>query len=297
MSWIILCSLVPVWADDAQDKPAVSVKGQAGRVAAPEDDDRSQIKRWHALYQRRAEALSVVEHFDDKKLLLKLKPEALQAFSNSVRPDQVHGTVHLWTHEGRPRVIGSVWSALDQKNRSQRNLCYEFHSLAESPITARINDNLEWNPKDPGIEWILIDDMDKPAMTRPLRLAQMRRLMVQIHGEINTGESELRLLTQPIYRYPEEIKGVIDGAVFSFVVGTDPEIFVLLEVQKKPESSQPTWSMAPIRFTGAGISLKRNEKTLWHRDVWKEFARDKIYDFLYGVEHLDAVLPAGKSDQ
>ena len=261
-------------------------------LAAAETDDAIQIKRWQALYRKRAEALEVAEQRKEGPQKLTLVRNPLQALSNSVRPDQVHGTVHLWTADGRPRMIGSVWSALDQNNRAQRNLCYEFHSLSEFPLTASLNNNVLWRPKDAGIEWLSIKDSPVPAKTRPLRLTQMRQQMAEIRAELDTQESELRLLPQPVYRYPENMDGVIDGAIFSYVMGTDPEVFVLLEVRMPTVGTEPTWLLAPVRFTGSGITLKRGDMVLWKSPVWENFARDKIYDFLYGVEHLEAEQPA-----
>lgn len=266
--------------------------GAAVRESISAEEDVAQlIKRWHALYQNRAEALAPVEKSQEGENKLKLVPTALQAFSNSVRPDDMHGTVHLWTLNGRPRMIGSVWSAFDQKNRAQRNLCYEFYNLSESPLDVRVNDNVSWTPKEGGIEWIALKDADTPAKSRPLRLAQMRRLMADVRAEIDTGESDLRLLSQPIYRYPEGVLDVVDGAIFSFVMGTDPEIFVQLEARVEKADAEPTWFLAPARFTGSGILLKRHETIIWQRGVWENFARDKVYDFLYGIEHLNAVNP------
>jgi len=261
------------------------------RSFAADDELAQRIKRWHTLYQNRAETLAPVEKKKDEEIKLTLVATPLQSFSNSVRPDDMHGTVHLWTLNGRPQMIGSVWSAFDQKNRAQRNLCYEFYNLSEWPLDVRVTDNASWTPKEGGIEWIALKDADPPAKSRPLRLAQMRRLMAEVRGEIDTGESELRMLSQPIYRYPETVPDVVDGAIFSFVMGTDPEIFVQLEARIEKVDAQPTWSLAPIRFTGSGILLKRHETIIWQRGVWENFSRDKVYDFLYGVEHLNAVDP------
>lgn len=263
------------------------------RTAVPDDDDTSRIKRWHALYQQRAEALVVTEKQEFNTLKLTLFPKSIQAYSNSVRPDGVHGTIHIWVNEGRPRMIAGIWSALDEKVRTQRNLCYEFHSLSESPLSATLENNLAWAPNEAGVDWIRLKEMSVPAKSRPLRLAQMRQQMSDLRGEVQSGESELRLLTQPIYRYPETVRGAIDGAIFSFVMGTDPEIFVVMEARVDQPDNEPKWFMAPIRFTGSGLKLMRGDTIIWQRPVWEIFARDKIYDFLYGVEHLDAELPAG----
>jgi hypothetical protein len=61
------------------------------------------------------------------------------------------------------------------------------------------------------------------------------------------GESyQLRLLTQPLVRYEPEGKQVLDGALFSFSLGTDPEVILLLEARAVKEGFQ--WHYACARF-------------------------------------------------
>ena len=45
------------------------------------------------------------------------------------------------------------------------------------------------------------------------------------------GWSELRLLPTPIARYGEPGTKLLDGALFAFVLGTDPEVFLFLEAR------------------------------------------------------------------
>jgi len=259
--------------------------------AQPDDkpvDDAQQMKRWRTFYQQRAEEFEVLAGDDERKLELRADP--LQAYSNPVRSAAQHGTIHLWTSGGRPQLIGSVWSAIDQKEKDMRNVCYEFHSLSEQPLTVKLKGKKLWHPTKPGLEWQPLTDVPAPAATRPARLAQMRRMLADMRATIDTKESELRLLTQPVYRYEKPTDEALDGAIFSFVMGTDPELFVLLEARKSKEKDHE-WQFAPVRFTGGGLSLKRGDKVLWDSAPWEDYQRDKVYDFLFGVEKLPAVWP------
>ena len=49
-------------------------------------------------------------------------------------------------------------------------------------------------------------------------------------------EQALRLLPKPLYRYerPDGPTSSSDGALFAFVLGTDPEVFLLLEAADRP---------------------------------------------------------------
>ena len=83
------------------------------------------------------------------------------------------------------------------------------------------------------------------------------------HMSINNGTEELRLLTQPIYRYSGESKTVIDGAIFAYVttIGTDPEVLLLLECHK--DGDKLKWVYAPVRFTHRELWLNLDETEVW----------------------------------
>jgi hypothetical protein len=45
-------------------------------------------------------------------------------------------------------------------------------------------------------------------------------------------DQELRLLSQPLYRYESTLPEVVDGALFTFVTGTDPELMLVIEARR-----------------------------------------------------------------
>jgi len=121
------------------------------------------------------------------------------------------------------------------------------------------------------------------AKTRPARLAQMRNVASEFTGQIGGADKkreELRLLRQPIYRYPETMDR--DGAIFVFAQATDPEILLLLETD--PKASDSTWNFAVARMTAIACSLSRNEKEVFSV-VWCNPTTDEshIYRTLHRV--------------
>jgi hypothetical protein len=254
-------------------------------------DEEQRIRRWRDLYSARAVAMTVEEMATPPTTPM-LRPEPVLTFTNPVRPDALHGAAYVWTDRGVPRLIAAVWSAEDQKQRSQRNLCYEFFSLSEHPLEVHIdNSPVVWRPQKGGLEWIDLEGAPPPAGTRALRLTQMRRLAAGWEAMGHPGEAELRLLPQPVYRYPEDAPGAVDGAIFAFVMGTDPELFVLLEAVPGEAPKTARWRIAPARFTGSPLTLKRESTVLWSDPTWEDFNRERVYDFLYGIERLDGELP------
>lgn len=105
----------------------------------------------------------------------------------------------------------------------------------------------QWETEQPGVVWADVPDAPEPAATAPLRLVQMRRIAGQHAARLtsnvgNEKPGDLRLLTKPLYRYPADVTGAIDGGLFAFVQGTDPEVLLLLEAVQSTDG--PRWRMA-----------------------------------------------------
>jgi hypothetical protein len=177
--------------------------------------------------------------------------------------------VFVWTHKGRPEVIGCILSG--PGNDAQRLLFHEFHLLAEKPIApTQLLTPHTWEPKD-GVALRPVKDAPPPAKTAAARLTQMRQLSREFtaHMEAN-GEWALRLLPQPLLRFGDDNGDVIDGSLFAWVwpKGTDPELILLLECRKT--DTGPAWHFTPIRFSNRPLWLKRGGEEVWRVDTHRE---------------------------
>ena len=80
----------------------------------------------------------------------------------------------------------------------------------------------------------------------------------------------LRLLTKPLYRY-EATGDLIDGALFGFVLATDPEALLMIEAYKTADGAQWRYAFhAPMTVYGLVARLDGTE--VWNRPenrVWK----------------------------
>jgi hypothetical protein len=105
------------------------------------------------------------------------------------------------------------------------------------------------------------------------------------------NDVELRLLPQPIHRYAAPKRGIIIGAMFALVQGTDPEIFLLIEARGKDIASA-RWQFAATRMTGVAVWLRYQDKDVWseeaiawkaiynHEHAYTSFMFKEIPDFL-----------------
>lgn len=220
-------------------------------------------EKWQAVYLEIAQSLDM--RAGEKKLALYEQP--LLFYTNPVRTNDQHGSMFLWTDEGRPAVIGSIWSGLNVKDKALRNITHEFHSLSEQPDVQAARGGpghpkgqAQWSAGEPGIAWQALVGSPAPASSRVRRLSQMRDAVRQLTASITAVEaSELRLMPQPLYRYPEKTPSVVDGALFVFALATDPELIVLIEQR----DAQPAMRVAFARFGNLPMSVTDGERELW----------------------------------
>ena len=104
-----------------------------------------------------------------------------------------------------------------------------------------------------------------PADSAAARLRQMRDLAQEFTSrQTNRAgvDSDMRLLAQPIYRYEETKGDLIDGGLFVFVQGTDPEIFLLIEARRSP-TGMAEWRFGATRMHGIDLRVYRHGKVVW----------------------------------
>jgi hypothetical protein len=200
--------------------------------------------------------------------------------------DDWSGDVFVWTHAGRPEVIGCILSG---PGTSGRPVYHEFHLLAEQPIAqVDLQTHRRWQPET-GLPVSPIPEAPNPAESAAGRLVQMRQIARDFTANMEAdGNWELRLLPQPLLRYGSETGELTDGALFTYVwsKGTDPEFVLLLECRRT--GSGPAWHYAPVRFSTRELWLTHHDKEVWrvaaHQEPKTESAM--IYSTAYARSML-----------
>ena len=97
---------------------------------------------------------------------------------------------------------------------------------------------------------------------------QMRALANQFRASVDTekGPTELRMLSRPVYRFPSmDYSGSAgespDGALFAFVLTTDPEAWLLIEQRR--DGGDWAWYYSFARMTNHSVSAKHRERVVW----------------------------------
>jgi hypothetical protein len=200
---------------------------------------------------------------DDKPLDLQREP--VLKWSNPDR-GEVHGNVFLWTREGRPLAVASLFKWFTPHT----HMSHEFHSFAEGPLTGTFHGKPVWKTSEAGVRFADLPGAPAPAGSDAQRLLQMKQLAKDFSGvktERDDGNVvELRLLPQPIHRYAVAKEGVLAGGLFTLVHGTDPEIFLLIESRGK-DLGTARWQYAVTRMTSSALRLRLRDKEVWAAEI------------------------------
>ena len=271
----------------------------------PADSAQADFKRWLDFYAAEAAdyELFLAGEAEQK---LKLETPPVLTYTNPVRAGGQHGAIYVWTLDGRPEAIASLWSTDFAGNPALRDVTHEFQSLSLAPLFSRHAPRVgnmgpvpDWKLDRPGVELQMLPEAPTPAGSPAARLVQMRRLAREFSAKITANNkeppSDLRLLPQPLFRYSSPSADVIDGGMFAFVQATDPELILLIEARKTAEG--PRWHYSAARFTNRPLKLMLAEREVWSCGEAAGYDGAQPYYIYWSVSRRDRRLadePAAK---
>jgi hypothetical protein len=193
---------------------------------------------------------------------LKFREEPSFRLGKQPADDVEDGAIFFWLSEdGRPEASLQIF--LVKNASAPRGLwAHEFNSLSTDALAGTRRGSPSWSPSRPGLAYHRLDDVSKPAATAAVRARQMRTIMQDFHITDYFKDKawwDLRLLPTPVARYGKEGAAVIDGALFAFAIGTDPEACVFLEVRQGKEGLEWFYAMAPLSCFSVKGTYKKNE--------------------------------------
>ena len=192
-----------------------------------------------------------------------LRPEPVLKWTQPVY-GSVYGHVYVWTDRGRPEVIG----CLLKWYQPYTHISDEFHSLASRAIVGDLDGKPSWFVDKPGVEFRPIPDAPEPARTRSARSRQLRELARDFAGretDRNRVDRDLRLLTQPLFRYETpEGEAAADGALFGIAHGTDPDAILVIETRPGDGPGPPRWHFALVRMTTSALRITHKGREAWN---------------------------------
>lgn len=228
-----------------------------GQEAAVEQADQVGVDDERTAASAEASALlaELTCRIDSRATPAEALPESILNWSN---PDvgRVYGDVFLWLEQGRPQGVASIYRWFHPYD----SLTIEFCSLSNETIAVNRSGEVIWEPAETGITWNPVPDAPQPARTRALRLSQLKQIARRFSAELTDARTDaagvnkvLRLLPQPLYRYPQSGGGE-DGGLFAMVVGTDPELLLLVE------SDGDGWQFGVARMNRDALDVKLDRR-------------------------------------
>jgi hypothetical protein len=247
--------------------------GFADEPAKPKDKEQEKAAHLERML-RLAQSIKISEVAGDQRTEAKLLERAVLAYRDDTRQQQ-DSTMWIFGQAGpsekpaalvgRPSAIVAV--EFYPERRKATDWLYEIASLSTGTIAAERAPELTWQAKQPGIELKDLEGAPAPSEKPTVRLAQMRQLRDRFSAherEGTDGRLELKALSTPLYRYQDPGQGLIDGAVFAFANGTNPEVLWLIEAHGKPGMAK-TWKFGLAQMTGAGVYVALDDKQIWTR--------------------------------
>jgi hypothetical protein len=211
----------------------------------------------------------------DDRSRLKFVDKPLLRYSDPTRGLENETTLldaSLWRlgESGRPTAIVTLemYRAPDQPDV----LAYEFLSFTKQTFELALDvgaKKIRWDATGTDLKLAPLPDAPKPAAMATARLRQLRELSrrFKVIETLRDEKIDCRLMTQPIDRYSDEKHEIVDGALFVFANGTNPEGGVLLETDGK------TWSYGVFRLSAAGASVELDGREVASYPFFGEYGR------------------------
>lgn len=185
-------------------------------------------------------------------------------WSNPVRDFVNDGVTFLFLDGQRPRAVVTVWVRSPEASLTSGEAWREFASFSAQPLVCQRDGRTLWSPKSGQLVDQPLDDVEPPAPRPARRLAQMREIARRFHATwYKMGSpNELRLLTQPLYRYQDADRKILDGALFAFVEGNDAEALLLVEATSG-HGMQHGWQYSLARMTAYRVVVRLDERSVF----------------------------------
>jgi hypothetical protein len=217
--------------------------------------------------------------------------------------------LHRWTDPARKLSDGTLWSfsregrpiailSLEHHTNPAYNALWSFElaTLSAKPLAAdggqgfqhlRHGPNrffsagpLRWTPEPAALK--VFPKAAAPAAGEAERLRQMKELARRFTAfevvEPAGVRYDLRLMPRPIHRFQAPAARVVDGAIFLFAFGTNPEVILLIEANKG-KTGEAAWQYGFGRLTSAAPAVSLDKQEVWS-EVYKPImtAPDPYYN-------------------
>jgi len=244
-----------------------------GGVRADEPETAA-FKAHREKMKRVAESIQIVDLPNVKAVPFVAEP--ILRYSDATRANS-EAALWVWRDKGRPAAI--VATEFYPSRADGPSWLYEIASVSDRLISAKCENNLDWSAEQPGLSLQALANAGVPADRPARRLSQMKQLLRRFaahESAVIEGRIELRPLTNALQRYEDPESQLIDGGLFAFANGTNPEVFVLLEAHAVAGGPN-VWKYSLAQMTGGEVTVTLDGTEIWSCEAADPPAARKAY--------------------
>jgi hypothetical protein len=188
------------------------------------------------------------------------------------------GTVWLWLDGRRPVAALCLFLVRGQWN-------YEHVSLSGEAVEVTGRPWWTWRPAASERTWVALEgSVPEAAAARDRMVKDLAGKFVA--SEVRRGEPyPLRLMPRPVFKYSDPEADVVEGAMFVFAYGTNPEI--LVQIEAREADGKRSWHASFARLSAAEISVKLGENEVWNVPAMTADDPRQDYFSAHGKDPLD----------
>jgi hypothetical protein len=239
---------------------AIAGAQQPAENASPEPERSRKLDRMKELIDE-----TVLESTDQPPKTFVRSERAILHYSNPISSATAEGATFLWLDGKRPMAAVSV-------SFRANGIYWELSSLSDTPLSLTRNEAHVWMPVVCSRKSERLTDAEKPADSAAKRLIQMRAIARKFVMQEFRREKwqDGRLLSQPLYRWDDNERGVLDGAVFGYAETNDPELLLQIEARREGASGEAGWYFSFAKMTSSPVTVSLDEKEIFRAEhYWK----------------------------
>jgi hypothetical protein len=189
--------------------------------------------------------------------------QPLLLYTDDTRGDD-RGFLWGWGEKGRPLAVFEIFQNVQQRGVWTVCIC----NTSGGRLRAGRSGSPWWLENDSDIDFNDVPSAPPVATESAVRQRQMKLLAQNFTAhEIwmpNNTRYDLRRLDRPLHSYRDEETGIVEGGLFAFANGTNPEILLFIEArQQKAKASKPVWQFGVGRSAYAELHLEYQGKEVF----------------------------------
>lgn len=219
----------------------------------------AQMKRM----QQRAASLKAWTGTGDTKEVEIVASALLRYSSPGGETATADGSVWAWGKDGRPVALAAIF--FERLPKGDEKWSCELLSLSNEPLGVQARPGWKWTPARSGIRFLPVPDAPAVAENEAGRSREMKELARRFSATETFDEGktdQLRLMIRALHRYANPEKGLIDGAIYAFAGGTNPEALLLLEA-RADSKGRAAWYFGFARMGAASCQAKLDDQVVW----------------------------------